>query len=273
MNHKIRKLLDKKNITGEELGKAYITTRVQEKIKGEVILTDEEFKILLAKIIESSEMNQANAYVNFYTWLEHTYLATKSHYNNFYVGFSILYLKLSCTIESEQGFNKLKFMDSIYDTKGDYQRLKDFTENILTTISVFSQVTDKEGLDFMQDARYVVRAGLPCILSYNRAVGLFADFLKIPEILRVFKIGTEGLFNGISMLNEKIVLLRKFLYGTKEETIKKLKVLDDIYPVINIPDFEPTEAAIKKATKSLKSSILSFNPHKIIKILDSTLSK
>lgn len=273
MNHKIRKLLDKKKLTGEEFGKAYIINRVQEKISHQVILTDEELKILLAKVIELSEINQANAYVTFYTWLEHTYLVTKSHYNNFYVGFSILYLKLSCTIESEQGFNKLKFMDSIYETKGDYQRLKDFAKNILFNISVFSQVTDKEGLDFMQDARYVVKAGLPCILSYNRAVYLFADFLKIPEVLQVFKIGTEGLFNSINMLNDKIVLLKKFLYGTKEETIKKLKVLDDIYPIINIPDFEPTEAAIKKATKSLKSSILSFNSHEIIKILDSTFSK
>jgi hypothetical protein len=69
------------------------------------------------------------------------------------------------------------------------------------------------------------------------------------------------------MLNDKIVLLRDILYGTKEEITQKLKVVDDIYSIVNIKDFEPTEDAIKKALKSIKNSIFSYNPYEVMKIL------
>jgi hypothetical protein len=36
-----------------------------------------------------------------------------SNYNDFYIGFSILYLQLGYTMKSEQGFNKLKITDII----------------------------------------------------------------------------------------------------------------------------------------------------------------
>ena len=270
MNHKIRKLLDKKKITGEELGKAYIINRVQEKISGQVILTDEELKVLSAKVIDSLEINQASAYIECYNWLDRAHLISEKYYEYFFVGLSILYLKLEYTADSEQGFNRLnKMTESIRKEDSDYQRLKTFTENILTAVSVFSQVETREHLKFMQNARSIVKVGLSNILSYNKAVDLLADFFKIPEILQVLKIKTEKLFTGIDMLNDQIVLVSNFLYGSEDEIAKKTRILDDIYPVINIPDFEPTEAAIKKASKSIKDSILSYNSYEIIKILNS----
>ena len=39
--------------------------------------------------------------------------------------------------------------------------------------------------------------------------------------------------------------------------------------MIDIQDFEPTENAIQKASKSIKESILCYNPYEIIKILNS----
>lgn len=272
MNHKIRKLLDKKKITGEELGKAYITTRLWDKLTNgkELILTDEELKILAARITEPSEINQVNAYVNFHTWLDRSHLVAKSHYNHFFVGSSILYLKLDFTADSEQGLNNLKKMTEGLKEDNNYQQLKTFTENILFSISVFNQVDkDKESLEFMENARNIIKATLPKILSYNKAVDLFTNFFKIPEISQALKIETKMLFTSIDMLNDKIVLVRNFLHGSKKETIKKLKVLDDIYPIIDIQNFEPTEEAIKKAAKSIKDSILSYNPYEIMKILDS----
>lgn len=270
MNHKIRKLLDKKKITGEELGKAYITTRLWDKLTNgkELILTDEELKILAARITEPSEINQVNAYVNFYTWLDRSHLVAKSHYNHFFVGSSVLYLKLSSTADSEQGLNNLKEMTEGLKEDNNYQQLKTFTENILFTMSVFNQVEEnKESLEFMENTRNIINATLPNILSYNKAVDLFTNFFKIPEISQAFKIETKRLFTGIDMLNDKIVLVRNFLYGSEKEVLKKCKILDDIYPVINISDFEPTEKAIKKASKSIKESILCYNPYEIMKIL------
>jgi hypothetical protein len=165
----------------------------------------------------------------------------------FFVGLSILYLKLEYTADSEQGLNNLKKMTEGLKKDNNCQQLKTFTENILTAVSVFSQVETKEHLKFMQNARSIVKVGLSNILSYNKAVDLLADFFKIPEILQVFKIKTEKLFIGIDMLNDKIVLVRNFLYGSEDAIAKKTRILNDIYPVINIPDFEPTEAAIKKS--------------------------
>jgi hypothetical protein len=272
MNHKIRKLLDKKKVTGEEFGKAYITTRLWDKLTNgkELILTDEELKILSAKVIEPLEINQASAYIECYTWLDRAYLISEKYYEYFFVGLSILYLKLEYTADSEQGLNNLKKMtENIRKEDNDYQLLKTFTENILTTISVFNQVETTEHLKFMQNARSIVKVGLSNILSYNKAVDLFTDFFKIPEISQGFRIKTEKLFTGVDMLNDKIVLVRNFLYGSKQEITKKSRILDDIYPVINISDFEPTEAVIKKASKSTKSSILSYNSYQVMKILNS----
>ncbi|MDR2008573.1 MAG: hypothetical protein LBQ34_06350, partial [Alphaproteobacteria bacterium] len=187
MNHKIRKLLDKKKITGKEFGTAYIINRAQEAINGELILTDEELKILSAKVIDSLEINQANAYIECYTWLDRAHLISEKYYEYFFVGLSILYLKLEYTADSEQGFNRLnKMTESIRKEDNDYWQLKTFTENILTAVSVFSQVETKEHLKFMQNARSIVKVGLSNILSYNKAVDLLADFFKIPEILQVF---------------------------------------------------------------------------------------
>lgn len=270
MNHKIRKLLDKKNITGEELGKTYIRTTLQKNITGELFFTDEEIKTLVAKVIDPLEIDKFNAYIECYNWLDRSNLISEKHYEYFFVGLSILYLKLECTEDSEQGFNRLtKITESIKKEDNDYHRLKTFTENILTDISVFSQVETREYLEFMQNARSIVKVSLSNILSYNKAVDLLADFFKIPEILQVFKIKTEKLFTGINMLNDKIVLVRNFLYGSKDEIAKKTRILNDIYPMIDIQDFEPTEAAIKKASKSIKNSILSYNSYEIIKILNS----
>ena len=269
MNHKIRKLLDKKKITGKEFGTAYIITRVQHAINGEIILTDQELKILAGKIIEQSEINQANVYIESYNWLDRAHLVAKSHYNNLYVGLSTLYLKLSSTVQSEQGLNNLKKMvESLSQENNNYQQLKTFTQDILFNMSVFDLVEDKEGLEYMHTARNTFILGLPIVLSYNKAIDLFTDFFKIPEITQAFKIETKRLFTGISMLNDKIVLLRDNLYGTKEEIIQKLKVIDDIYSIINIQDFEPTEDAIKKASKSIKHSIFSYNSYEIMKILN-----
>lgn len=268
MNYKIRKLLEKKKLTGKEFGTAYIITRAQHAINGEIILTDEELKILSAKIIEQSEINQANVYIECYNWMDRAHLVAKSHYNNFFVGLSTLYLKLESTVKSEQELANLKKMtEGLGQENNNYQQLKTFTQDILFTMSVFDLVKDNEGLKYMLDVRNTVTERLPSILSYNKSVDLFADFFKIPELMQAFKIETERMFKGIGMLNDKIVLLRDNLYGTKEEVVQKLKVVDDIYPIINIQDFEPTEEAIKKASKSLKSSVFSYNSYEVMKIL------
>lgn len=267
MNHKIRKLLDKKKLMAKEFGTAYIITRTRHQINGEIILTDQELKVLSGKITEQSEINQANAYVNFYNWIDRSHLIAKSDYNDFYIGFSILYLQLGYTMKSEQGFNKLKITDIISEIDQNYQRLKDITESILFYISVFNQIKNKEDLENMRHARNTVKVALPNILTYNKAIDLFTDFFKIPEISQVFKIETDQLFTNISRLNDKIVLLKKFLYGTKEEVAKKLNILDDFYPIINIQDFEPNEDAIKKATDFLNEATLQSSPYEIMKIL------
>ena len=268
MNHKIRKLLDKKKLTGKEFGNAYIITRAQHAINGEIILTDQELKVLAGKITEQSEINQANVYIECYSWMDRAHLVTKSHYNNFFVGLSTLYLKLESTVKSEQGLANLKKMtEDLGQENNNYQQLKTFTQDILFTMSVFDLVKDKEGLRYMLDVRNTVIERLPSILSYNKAIDLLADFFKIPEISQAFKIETEKIFKGINMLNDKILLLRNNLYGTKEEVLQKLKIVDDIYSIVNIKDFEPTEEAIKKASKSLKSSVFSYNSYEVMKIL------
>jgi hypothetical protein len=268
MNHKLRKLLDKKKITGKELGTAYIITRLQKNTTKEPIFLGEEIKTLIAKVIEPSEMDQANAYVNFYTWLERSYLVAKNHHEIFYVGFSRLYIKLYYTMESEQALNNLKnLVEELNIKDSNYQQLQAFTKNVLSIMSVFDQVEDQESLDFMKEGKTMIKEGLSSVLGYNKAVDLFADFFKIPEISQVFKIETEKLFTAINMLNDRIVLVRNFLYGSEKEVLKKCKILDDIYPVINTPDFEPSEENVKRASKSLRESIFSYNPYRVVRIL------
>lgn len=268
MNHKLRKLLDKKKITGEELGKAYIRTTLQKNITRELVFTDEEIKTLVAKVVDQSEIDKTNAYINFYNWLDRSNLVVKSHYETFYVGFSRLYIKLYYTMESEQALNNLKnLVEKLNIKDSNYQQLQAFTENVLSIMSVFDQVEDKESLDFMKEGKSMIEAGLLNILSYNKAVDLFTDFFKMPKISKVFKVETEKIFTAINMLNDRIVLVRNFLHGSEKEVLKKCEILDDIYPMIDIQDFEPTEENIKLASKSLKKYILNYTPYKTIKIL------
>ncbi len=267
----VRKLLNKNTLTGVEVGKAYIITRLRDKISNgeEVLLTEEELNILVARVTDQLEMDQLEAYVNFYSWMERAYLIAKGGYHHLYVGLSGLYLKIDSTLKSEQGFNTLKEITGCSNKKDDdYQKLRTFTEHVLFNMSTFDQIKDPEGLEYMRIVRDTVMKRLPELLAYNKSVSLFADFFKIPDILEAFQIDTKRLFVGINILNDKIVLLRNCLYAdSKSESSKKLKILDDIFPIINIKDLEPSKKAVNKAVKSLKSSILNSNSAEIIKIL------
>lgn len=270
MNCKIRKLLDKKKITGHEFGRAYIITRLRDRLTEgrELILTDEEIKILGTKLIEQSEFDKANAYVEFYSWIDRAYLIARGNYHNLYVGLSGLYFKLGSTVKSEQGFNNLKKLAEGGSKREDsYQQLKALTESILMDMSIFHQVEEPEGSEYMQITRDTVMNGVPSLLTYNKSVCLFADFFKIPEISKAFEINTDRLFAGINLINDKIVLLKTILSGTEDKVRLKLEILDNFCPMINVKELEPSEAAVRKALKSLKSCILNSKPAQIIGIL------
>ncbi|WP_322777600.1 hypothetical protein, partial [Candidatus Megaera venefica] len=195
----IRKLLNKNNLTGVEVGKAYILTRLHDNLTNgkELILTDEELRTLVAKITEQSEINQAQAYVNFYSWMERAYLIAKGRYHHLYAGLSGLYFKVDSTLKSEQGFNTLKKITGGSNSKDDdYQKLKTFTEHVLFNMSTFYQIEDPEGLEYVRIVRDTVMRRLPELLAYNKSVSLFADFFKISDILENFQIDTKRLLIG-----------------------------------------------------------------------------
>jgi len=270
MNHKIRKLLDKKKITGKEFGDAYIITRLRDKLTEgrEIILTDEELTVIALKVTEPSEFSKANAYVNFYSWMDRAYLIARGNYHNLYVGLSGLYFKLDSTVKSERGFNNLqKITEGSNGKDENYQKLKTFTKDILLDMSVFDYVEDPEGLEYMQLVRDTAMRGIPSLLAYNKSVSLFADFFKIPEILKAFEINTERFLAGIDIINEKIELLKTILSGTEDKVKRKLEILEEFYPVIKIKELEPSEVAVRKALKALRSCILSSRSAEIIKIL------
>jgi hypothetical protein len=273
MNYKIRKLLDKKKLTGKEFGKAYIITQLHarnnnELILNEPILTNEEMKILAKKVTDQSEIDICNAYIHSYNWLDRSHLIVEKYYQMFYFGFSRLYIKFHSTMESEEQLHNLEKMTASVDkTDDNYQTLRNFTKNNSLNMSIFTQIKDEEVLEAMRKARSMANIGLANILSYNRTVSLFTNFFKIPKILQVFRIETEQLFTAINMLNDRIVLVKKSLYGSRGEITEKLKILDDFYPIINIQDFEPTEKAIKIASSYLKENILEHCPYKTIETL------
>lgn len=268
MNQEIRKLLNKKKLTGAEVGRAFIINCLNQHSTKELILADDEFNVLLSKIESKSENNQCNAYINLHTWIHRYSALVQAYYQQLYVGYSWLFFRVNYTLITEQGLGDLQKLATSQKTENsNYQNLKKFTENILFDISLFAYWDDSTDIEFTKEGRDQLKIGLVEVSSYNKSVDLLADFLKMPEFSQVLKIDTVKLYAAINLLNDRIVSLKSHLFGSPEEVKRKEKFLDELYPVFDLSDYEPTKDAVKKATPSLKKHILQNDPYQIIKAL------
>jgi len=268
MNQEIRNLLNKKKLTGAEVGRAFIMNCLTQHSTKELILTNGEFSVLSSKVIGKSENDQCNAYINLYTWVHHYNALVKAYYQQFYVGYSWLFLRVNYTLITEEGMFDLQELATNQKTEdSNYQNLKKFTENILFDMSLFAYWNDTTDINFTKTGRDQLKIGLVEVLSYNKAVDLLTDFLKMPEFSQVLKIDTAKLYTAINLLNDRVVLLKSHLFGSLEEVKRKVNFLDELYPIFNLSDYEPTRDAVKKATISLKKHILYNDPYQIIKTL------
>lgn len=268
MNQEIRSLLNKKKLTGAEVGRAFIMNCLNQHGSKELIFANDEFSILSSKVIGKSENDQCNAYINLHTWIHRYSTLVQAYYQQLYVGYSTLFFKVNYTLIAEQGLHNLQKLTKNHKVEDStYQNLKIFTKNILFDFSLFAYWDDNTDIEFTKEGRDQLKKGLVEILSYNKAVDLLADFLKMPEFSQVLKIDTVKLYAAINLLNDRIVLLRSHLFGSPEEVKRKEKFLDKLYPVFDLSDYEPTKEAVKKATTSLKKHILQNDPYQIIKAL------
>ena len=263
----LRKALNKKKLTGFELGRLYISHCLNTHSTKQEIFTEEEFNVLASKVVKS-EMKEAQAYIEFHTWIRRYHAIVESYFQQLYVGYSRLFYRVHPTLTIEDGLNDLdKLTKNKKNKDADYQELKKFTENVLFEASLFVYWDNQDDIDFVKLGLEQVKTGLIEVFSYNKALELFVNFFKIPELSQVLKKDTVNLCEAIEGLNKKITLLKSLLSGSAEQIRKKNQFLDELYPIINLADYEPTPEAIKKAKTSLKMHILENCSWQIIEIL------
>lgn len=262
-----RKFLKKKKLTAFELGRLYIADCLNTHATNQHVFTEEEANALTSKV-DKIETKEAQAYIEFHTWIHRYHAIVESYFQQLYVGYSRLFYRIHQTLIIEEGLNDLdKLTKNKKNAEPDYQELKKLTKNILFEASLFAYMDSQDDINFVKLGLDQVKIGLIEVFSYNKALELFTNFFKIPELSQILKKDTVNLCRAIEGLNGKVTLLKSLLSGSAKEVKKKNQFLDELYPIINLADYKPTIESIKKAKTSLKMHILENNSLQIIKIL------
>lgn len=264
----VRKLLDKNTLTGTEAAKAYIFHCLNNDHKNKTIFTIKELDSLAAKVNTPEEQKICQSIVHLYTWInKHRWIA-EAFYQQFYNGYSKLFYRICTTIDTETVLNKLEtFTKHKNENDVNYNELKHFTKTALFEISLFGYQELQEDINFIKEGVETRKISFIEVVSYNKAVELFADFLKMPLFAKCLKIETIKLYKAIEILNEKIIELKKIFYGTEEEVKAKRKFLDELYPYFVTVNYEPTVEAVKKTKLCVKKYVMQNKPMQIINLL------
>lgn len=263
----INKLLNKNKLTATEVGRAFIKACLKQGLSKELILTDKQLQVLFSKLTDKSEIEIGKAYVNLNTWIHRYNYWIQAYYQQFYVGYSILFFRITYSLNAEQGLVNLQKLTADIKKTPDCKKLKEFTEQTLSSFSFFVYKDSQVDIEFTKDGVDYIKRGLIEILSYNKALDLISGFLKLPEFATTFKIEVKSLFTAINSLNDKIIKLKKLLTQNGKEFEEKIAFLDQVCPPFDILCYEPTIDAINKAKSSLEENILQNNPSKIIRVL------
>lgn len=264
----VRKLLDKNILTGTEAAKAYIFHCLNQECKNKTIFTSEELTSLASKISTKEEEKVCQAFINLYTWITKHKWVAEAFYQQFYNGYSKLFYRICTTHDTELVLNKLQLFTKDKPTQDtNYNELKEFTKTAMFEISLFGYQGIPEDIEFIREGGETREMSFIEVVTYNKAVELFADFLKMPLFVECFKVETKKLYEAIEILNTKIVELHKILYGAPEEVKAKKKFLDELYPYFYTKKYEPTTEAISKAKSLVKKSIIENKPMRIINLL------
>jgi hypothetical protein len=277
-NHRIviLNLLTKKTITGEEFGKAFIITRLQqhhtESTNKETIFTEATLKTLYSKLANDLEINIAQLYINLYIWISRCHALAQGYYQQFYVGYSRLFFRIVLTINTENNLNMFDSLTANTQTKDlNYLKLKSFTKKVLLSSSLFSQQHNSNDIEFISAGKDLIQTSLIELFSYNKAVDLISIFLELPDFSNFFQINLEDPYAAIELLNNKQKQLKTTLLNSTTSSqlniARKIHFLAILYPQFNVQDYEPTITAIKKAVSSFKEYIFHSNPPQLIEIL------
>lgn len=264
----VRKLLNKNTLTGVEAAKTYIFHCLNNEYKNKTVFTTEELNSLASKVDTVDEQKVCQSFVNLYTWITKHKWVAEAFYQQFYNGYSKLFYRVYTTMDTEIVLGKLEILTKDKEKQNsDYNELKEFTKSAMFEISLFGFQEIQEDVNFIKEGVETRKMSFIEVVGYNKAVELFADFLKMPLFANCLKVETKKLYQAIKILNTKIVTLKKILHGTDEEIKAKKKFLDELYPFFNAQDYEPTPEAIKKAKSLVKKSIMENKPMRIINLL------
>jgi len=259
MSINIKELLNKKHITGDELGKVLLLDdiyRINEKI---AFVTDREIDILSHRLKNRRESQNFECYRTFLHWI----------HNNHHIANSNRYFVLS-----EYG-KLLTFLSNTYYAEQLIiaKNMNNKLNNIIQNLSVFELYNKTyETGDIINIAIKKLKQGSYNVVAFNYAVTLFSEILCLPNLKDAFCVPTnkiEKCFEHLSIIRDNIKLI---LTGTKEERKQKKKLLNILFPTFSLADFKPLDKYILLARNNVSSSLEQHIPNNIIKILKTNLS-
>tara|TARA_B110000211_G_scaffold207468_1_gene243266 strand:+ start:220 stop:1107 length:888 start_codon:yes stop_codon:yes gene_type:complete len=294
MEHNIKHILNKKEVSGEEIGKLCVLKRIHRILHKESLLSHEEEELLRQKLDElktSPEWKKYEIYQAVSSWISHYSQVVQVADQQATSGYTRLYFRITYSMQAEDVLFQFDNFPQILTQKqhqeGLYVDSKDrpmailseesfdnqSTDQILKMhevaykgvqeMSVFSRMNNPNEIKFLSAGVKFVEHGLKTMEEFNTIVYLLADFLDMPSFSQAHRMNTDDFYEMILKLNKELILLTSQV----EKSQKKLQFIKDNFPFFILENYKIPPKKIKLAKEKLYSYLESDNPYDILDIL------
>ena len=253
----VKKLLNKKRLTGSDLGRIEITNMslsFKDAIEGK---TDPKPFIEISKLqtlrnaLEKKELKMYNNYIEIHDWITVKYNISQTHFQQAQLQLKILWEFLSESVLAEEFFTYAAKINA--DNKPPIPQM--IEDNSLKVFFKDHQEFENS-VDIVHFAREAFFTSYYLLKGYNASLDLIAEEYGIPDIC-VFKRDFAKLQNQINNFNELTKTLSDKIQNDEyindtENKKRKLEVLKEyLYPV-DITGIEPSKDKINEVKTLLR---------------------
>lgn len=264
----INQILKKKKWTGSDLGRlalantavTYARAVENDNVKEDFVVSKDKIGEMLDTLKDPEEIKIYNGYLSINNWIGRVYP-----------------LAMGQMLQASHCLYKmLVYMRNIVVTEQLYKYIKELpfalsesalSENILSgvkkeleelyPIDQYEKGANeyKENVEEVENSRDLLFKSAYYVQGFDKIIELIASIYKVEEI-KLFNISLLGLKRDITHFNNNVFKfynkISKSQYINKEDRIKKLKVIQDVFYPINTKKLELPKKAITQAKRVIK---------------------
>jgi hypothetical protein len=249
-----RTLLDKKEINGDELGKAYLLNYFELHLNKKYLFSDEEITKLMSKLPQQ-EYEIFQRYRELHQWLLRYNPMSQTHYVQADNALTKLYFYLCNTINAEY----------LISERGENNKLDPIIQSI-SSFYKYETIPQIEGAH-IDSVIEVYKESLSQIQCYNEAIKLLSSYLELPIMSNIFCRDLKILKYNNAEFNYRLKELKTILTGDKRERQRKKKLTQILFPYFDIDSFIPAESYVVKCRELLPYFFEKCSYHSIINSL------